>query len=767
MTTPHHRFSVAACGLAGVSLFLIASGNAVRSKEPPPQRTRRGQIQQNNARPIIQQPVAAQAAPGIDVLVQADRETIRALRFAKELIGRKEYVKAIAILQKIIDRDQDGFYFEDPEKRDVLRSVRTAAQQLIAGMPEAGRKLYELKSGGTARNLVGDALSTGNVSKLTEVSRRFFHTKAGYAAMYHLGVHYLDRDEPLAAALCFRRLLDVPQAAKQWEPTLSLRAAIAWNRAGVITKSKKLLAGFQKLNGGNPLRIGGRKIQPFNKESESLAWLSKHFGTTGVAMLGQSQWTMFRGNEARNGIALLPTKADATTWRATTISDPEYPSFDQTEKVDSENLRKLKSTIDSLTTANRAQNPPAIPKLHPLVIGNTLVARTTSALRTIDLRDGTRMEDTFLDTAIETQLNHTGNGPLSNFLQKRLWNDLSWGTLSTDGRYVYAIGFQSAPADWNSLMAFDSRTGKIEWNAGGPTAPILPEDRIDPLEGTSFLGAPLPLGDTLYCLAEINSEIRLLAIEYRRPPKGVDQNEGVKLLWSQPLVGARTRIDRDAWRRMSAASVSYADGVLVCCTDAGYVVGVELTSRSLLWAYKYDRASGRPQPFPRPLPPQRGNSTWLDFAATIADGRVLLTPRGTNEIVCLKLVDGTVAWKKPRNDGRYIAGVVEDTLIVAGDKSVRALDLETGNDAWKKPAAISELSGRGIIAQPTGRDPLAFIPAGKAGIVVLDVETGKQLGKSKLPGNHRPGNLVIAGGTMISQSVDAIDAFPVPLVNAK
>ena len=777
MSFLNRRFTLVIAGIA-ISLPLMAFAFAESSrtlnnigveqpKKPPPPRNFvpviGDPIPRRGAKPRIPIPVSFQRGIGIDVLVQADRATVRALRIAREHVKKKEYVKAIVILQKILDRNKDGFFFDDPVKRDVLQSVRSSAAKLIADMPAEGRKLYELKSGGTARNLVNDAINAGDIDKLTDASRRYFHTKAGYAAMYQLGVHYLDRNEPLAAALCFRRLLDVPDAANQWEPMLSLRAAIAWNRAGLTKKSQQMLAGFRKKNAGAPLRIGGRTVRPFANDGDALTWLAKHFGTTGTAVLGESQWTTFRGNEARNGIAILPVKADKRTWRKTTISEPEYPSFDQTEKVAGEQLAKMRSVIKGLIAINAGQSPPSLPTTFPLIVGDRIVTRTTSAVRTIDLQDGSRIDDSLSDRAIWEQTRLIGARPLPSFLHRQLWGNLSWGTLSTDGRLIYSVEFTRQPKDYNNLFAIDSITGKIVWDAGGPVQKNRLGDPVSPLAGAYFLGAPLPIGNTLYCLAEVNSEIQLRAIEYTPQPKGVSQNEGVKLRWTQPLVAARVKIDRDLGRRMSAASVSYADGVLVCCTDAGYVVGVELSSRSLLWAYKYGRFNGGPGPgpFPRPrppIPPPAAGPQWVDFAATIANGHVLLTPRGTNELVCLKLVDGSLAWKKPRGDGRYVAGVIDGKVIVAGSKSVRALNLADGKPAWKKSATIPELSGRGIIAGNR-----FFVPAGKAGIIQFDTKTGDKLLTTKLPKNHRPGNLLINGGTMISQTADAIEAFPVPL----
>ena len=48
-----------------------------------------------------------------------------------------------------------------------------------------------------------------------------------------------------------------------------------------------------------------------------------------------------------------------------------------------------------------------------------------------------------------------------------------------------------------------------------------------------------------------------------------------------------SKLDDDSLRRVNALHLSYGDGVLVCPTNLGYVIGVDLLQHSLLWAYPY------------------------------------------------------------------------------------------------------------------------------------------------------------------------------------
>ena len=127
---------------------------------------------------------------------------------------------------------------------------------------------------------------------------------------------------------------------------------------------------------------------------------------------------------------------------------------------------------------------------------------------------------------------------------QRITSDMTYGTLSSDGRYVFSVedvGPDSAgrrlgsrrwasglhrrrrvrgppagvifingingmnngeqPALCNVLAAHDIRTGKLKWQIGGPPGP-----HALPLAGTFFLGPPLPLHSQLYVLAENERE---------------------------------------------------------------------------------------------------------------------------------------------------------------------------------------------------------------------------------------------------------------------
>ena len=207
--------------------------------------------------------------------------------------------------------------------------------------------------------------------------------------------------------------------------------------------------------------------------------------------------------------------------------------------------------------------------------------------------------------------------------------------------------------------------------------------------------------------------------------------------------------------------------MLVCPTSAGAVVGLDLTTRSLLWGFQYSRNEAATSELGR-LAIMRNQATvlggpttgnrWTDASVTIASGRVLLTPPESNQIHCLNLADGKRLWQKPREDGLYIGCVAGDKVFVVGRNSVRALTLDEGEAAWSEPVLPlpvgSMPSGRGFF-----NGQRYHLPLTTAEVAVIDVATGRIVARSKSRSGTIPGNLICHRGAVISQNVDVIERF--------
>ncbi len=681
---------------------------------------------------------------GDGVFLPIDRDTTRQWEKAKQLLDGAHYSDAVTLLDEILHRDED-FFFKPDGNQSTLSSLKCEAQRLIGSMPPEGVQAYELQFGARARQMLDEAVATGETTGLEELTRRYFHTQAGYEGMLLLGRHHLDHGQPLAAALCFQRLADSPQAAEQFEPELSIELACCYQRAGNFDRAREILVALKTKykDSKTTINVAGKKVNLFSDDAQALAWLSTHFGEPPVSKLEELQnWQVYRGNASRNaqsvgGLPLLNPR-----WRVPTTTQPV-----------------VEKALVSLRQQFAEQNIATLPALHPLAVGNLILMPTARDLLAVDLESGKRLwpvrsgTDNSLEQMLAQSTSANGESRLdpasAALLTMRFWSDATLGTLASDGRQIYVIrdaaspgdqpqpflqpgfggrprrGFRAMPVDaallTNKLCASELRTqGKLKWEVGGASGEEEPK-----LAGAFFLGPPLPLQDKLYVLAEIKGEIKLCVLD---PATG-------HLDWWQQLAVVEHNVAQDPFRRTAGCSPSFSDGVLVCPTSAGAVVAVDITNRSLLWCYLYTANSPfmvNQGMFPGggmarnwDLNGPSGMERWADDSVTIANGRVLITPLESNELHCVNLADGKMAWSKPieRGDNLYVAGVHNGNVILVGKRQVTALKLADGKPAWKPKAMDlppeSMPSGRGYLSGDS-----YFLPLTSAEVVRIDLKNG-------------------------------------------
>ena len=406
------------------------------------------------------------------------------------------------------------------------------------------------------------------------------------------------------------------------------------------------------------ITIAGQSHKLFQADAEALAWLAQVAGARSARPAASSdEWAMYRGDPSRNAPSAGGSPLLNRRWAVPVTNDPQ-----------------LDKGIDQLYQAYVDQGHAVLPGWHPLVVKDRVFMRTLASLVAVDFKTGKRLWKGPTDDAIKQVLDYPksdavvgDSSMLSLWLEQRVWEDSTYGTMSSDGESIFCVedvgfglttenqrtvflpnGRVVAPSggvrSYNRLAAYEIATeGKLKWELPGDDK----EDKAA-LAGVFFLGA-LPLAEHLYVLAEIKGEIRLLALNART---GVQQ-------WSQQLAVLEQSIVDDSARRTAGVSPSYADGVLVCPTAAGAVVAVDLTTRSLLWGYQYhatpapNRTRMRGFAIVTPAATADGDH-WADASLTVADGHVLLAPRETieaadshAELHCLNLVDGALPGRSP------------------------------------------------------------------------------------------------------------------------
>ncbi len=259
-----------------------------------------------------------------------------------------------------------------------------------------------------------------------------------------------------------------------------------------------------------------------------------------------------------------------------------------------------KESVEWLRRGRPIGQAALLPVNVPVAAGNRLVFRGPGGVRALDTNTGREVWRADLGLSLEGVLRDPGQKvQVEDWLGKYraigaqavLMQNSALGTLSCDGKHVYAVEDLPLPPPpqmieeqqsgmprhfgplrnlihHNRLRALDLATGKVVWEIGGRPGSVPAE-----LADAYFLGPPLPLGGALYVLVDKQSDLRLLCLNADRGT----------LLWTQPLATMRTKLLLDVPRRIHAVHLAFRDGVLVCPTNAGALIGFDLLSRSLLW----------------------------------------------------------------------------------------------------------------------------------------------------------------------------------------
>lgn len=376
--------------------------------------------------------------------------------------------------------------------------------------------------------------------------------------------------------------------------------------------------------------------------------------------------------------------------------------------------------------------------------------------------------------------------------------------------------------DGSRLIALNIQTGNILWQLGETVSdkPLTSDEEEDRSTNTAllfqnsfFLGPPLPLNGKIYVLYERNGVIRLACLDpgsiemHKVRTRTKDPNDPdktivaypeqpfPKLLWIQRLGEPNVRLPQDTIRRFQCSYLAYSDGVMICPTNAGAVVAVDIMSRSLLWARSYRTVATGTNVNPRstrlivggqPATAAGGQSVlrgdrWRAAAPIISQGRVLFAAFDSDSLYALNLRTGDVIWKEPmKSNDLYLGGLVGDKLLVVGKDQMRALKVigkakeKPTPDATEDPIAawpaikIGIPAGHGVAT----RDGTYYLPVAESSdekypqVWAIDVAKGEVMAKAayrkKDLSDSKPmlGNLVFHEDQLYSQSATELAVFP-------
>jgi outer membrane protein assembly factor BamB len=707
-----------------------------------------------------------------------------------DLDGEKEaWSKATGQLQFLIQIPQDVFVPLDRKGPDntttrVWTSVRTEAERLISGLPKEGRDFYKTRYGEEAAEILQKARQSSSYDLLADAARRFLYTDAGGEAATLVAGFHLERGNYVLASLCYSDLLDRDGVDKLPKNVL-VRAAIAFHLGQDITSK------------------------------EDQVW--KELLTRGASVqLGETNWNV---RDLQNYVASLTRKSDdnqrytnpffggAPNRNAKADGGPPFmeASWRQSTSRTEDSSAYLKQAATLLANRNPAMLPAFFPVSATVTIKeqkvSVLIWRSFWGLHAHDMKTGRRLWEASSAWSIDRMVRDVkkveaikqwmGYYLTQNTRPSLLFENSTVGCLSTDNTFVYAVedlavppppnaNFQGNPrrpipppvpggnfnpdvseaVQHSRLQAYDLVTGKLKWEVGGVG------DKQE-LSDSYFLGPPLPLAGKLYVLTEKNQDLRLAVLE---------ASSG-KLLGIQTLASTKDKIQADVLRRTYAAHLSYGDGMLICPTNAGALLCVNLLKNSLVWAYPYREGDsgaagvpmgpggpgkGRPNPGFNPIPPLNPAGTeWKVTAPIVSEGKVIFTAPDAKSVHCVNLRDGSRIWSQPKNEeDLYLGGVYNGKVLIIGRRATRALALNDGGRVlWNIETGLP--SGMGVCAENVYYLPLREAAASKEPeIVALDIDRGAIHAHTKSRKKDVPGNLLFCEGSVLSQGLNEVLAYP-------
>jgi outer membrane protein assembly factor BamB/tetratricopeptide (TPR) repeat protein len=762
-------------------------------------------------------------------LPKDEKRRNKAIQAAVDYIEKGDWTIAIPHVQKLLEIDEDVFVRltrknADGKEVPTWVSVKREADRLIGTLPPTGLDFYKVSFGAKAAEMLKKAKQSGDPALLAEIMKKYAHTDAGGEAIKILADYHLDRGNYIAAILCYDKLFN-REGADKLPPVVLFKAAYAAHMAPAsATSGEGTQLAASKINEKElwkQLRNQTRDVQLGPDESRSVADLEEYVSKLERANFVQNatdaivfRATPDRSNQLVGGPAFM-----SATWRHSMMFDEDNQAAAHKRLNDAKD--QLKRTHQPIipafapitVTVSKGEEriPLLIYKNYWGIVARNLKKKGEIAWMSPSSWSLEKMLDPKGESGKTQPMNQWLDFYVSQNMQPQIvFENSTVGTLSTDGKFAYLVEDLAVPPPpqmmnmnmgWQGnmnnpnfrpevqdainhsrLQAFELKSGKLVWELGDPEVKGLFADCY-------FLGPPLPLGGKLYLLIEKQQELRLVCLEILEETKEGGPKYTPKIVATQTLGTTQEKMQNDVLRRITAAHLTYGEGILVCPTNAGAVFGINLLENSLVWAYPYREKSDQPQQAQMGqqfigrggrvfiagggMAPGISNGVnpnhnqWKASAPVIADGKVVFTAPDARSIHCVNLRDGSPVWHKPKHeDDLYLGNVCNGKVLIVGKKNVRGLSLSSGETLWVLETGMP--AGQGI-----GSDNFYYLPLKEAGrtkkpqICAIDVDRGKIVpGVEPRPRSIRgddydvPGNLLFYEGDVISLTDEEVVVYP-------
>jgi len=704
-------------------------------------------------------------------LIQPPREIEQLLSQAKTLIQSESWSEATLAIGMVLGLESNApggndfasqDYFTDVDPTPLTKgSVREAALKLLNDLPDAGAKVFELRYGAASQQTLNTAIAEGDWPAIEQLSRLYASTTAGREAMWLCAESKIGRGLPMDAAVILDQLMLQSRARDRFGVSGFVLSAACWKAANQTTFALESLT-------------TARKFFP----KASLEWRNKRLTmTTDVQILldsislGEYSATQRKETQPYWIGGLLDRNADTPAGVPLPLVNWIFPMH-ESDQLEAAAAKTVKQKSDDRNIAIIPSRVPII--VHPWVLMMTYDQR----INAIHLKTGkvdwtgsfNRIPyDLSLDRMQNRDFNRE-NQAIPEYVARRIWGEAASGQLASDGRNVYSLtempssdaseslrlGINanvfrpSGRKSFNVLQAWSVEAqGKLIWEVGGETGLSEPS-----FAGVLFLGPPVAHESELLILGELNGEVYLFSLA---PTDG-------HLLWGQQLVANQVTLALDPIRRSMACSPSVAAGCAICPTLSGQLVAVDLGTRNLRWAHRYqldhDAVSFNQfnawggNPFSESHPYRLRS---VDSAALILDNCVVHAPSDSGTVYAVDLFDGRTLWEIPKSNSLYVGAGWNGRVLLVNDQALNCIDAQTGKNVWDKPtslAHIGRVAGRGV-----RNGNRFFLPMTSQEILEIDFESGAIVDRMRV--KEPLGNLVATADQLISLSPVDLTAYTI------
>ncbi|MFH1304358.1 MAG: hypothetical protein ABIK07_25165, partial [Planctomycetota bacterium] len=643
---------------------------------------------------------------------------------AEQKFLNQEFTEGALQLEKLLENQEDYFFWPDDQPRPW--NFRQGTRKLFSTASLRTLADYERISGPQANWLLEQARQNNDLRMYEHVALRFFPLQAGFEALNYLAAHYMEQGNFEFAARYWDLMLDNRVHQSRMQPVHFLKAAVAYQQSKQPEKVSKIVT------------TRGKTTVIFSGIKSSLAQAIQTLSSSlkNIPFQKDAGWFVAQGNAQRNqsihaSLPFLNPRWSHPVAR-TKYSTPLETLINWENKQIRENL--------STAIANT-----------PIAVGDQIVYRDFEGIRAVELESGSTSwifkSEGSLNQLIDRveDRTHSHSTYSQNLPLDKFYNYGSiYGSLSSNGQHVFAIDYlpdvapQTQPQlnlglrrhtphfplvsqRGNRLLALPIKQETAHLNNDTslkvPSTPsqesALNAKPAWSIDGYYFLGAPLPVGNLIYAAAEHDSQISLLCIN---PLNGT-------INWKQGIAYVNQPIQSDRARAHLQCPLASSQGIIVCTTQIDTLVAVDATNGDLLWNYyygegdNYRRISQR-----RYYNPVSFGHPGLTSAPVIDQHRIFYLPSGSPFIHCIDLNTGLPLWNEVnREDGEYIAAVVDTTVLVIGSDYCRGRHIEDGRELWH--LHTGPVSGKGFLAQAN-----YLLPIKSGSVLSIHVPSGEESG---------------------------------------